>query len=381
MEYALEQYDAFKESYREGDGAGEKNNEVTENGIQKDQTKENGIEENHSKVETFNTNALIEGSWGHTLHEDSVTKGMKEWGPSKAVDVSIIRKFAATADSELDLENGKHTEGDYNYRNTKGLHGGGNYVASMQYIYNVAKRVEEGKNVADAIKATKYKGSLTKAENGYTGTVVKKGLDGAMKAISRNGKTNREKSQRILALAVHVAGDMYAHQSMIPKSSMDKVVTSAAKVTGNYLSSAHFGGSTSKNWKKTKKCVEDGTMKFVKIKEGIPKTLKLEDKRCNMYEDNINFYPSRYKRATVYTVGCMLYDMYEGKSYFDSWCLVPGLYQDEGYNIKRFKVYEFAVECCSGTLTSDEKNMLHKYSADKSDYVGKDDKKQRKGDD
>ncbi len=71
-------------------------------------------------------------------------------------------EFASPADRK-----GKDAENGYNFRETKGLHVGTNYVANMQYIYNVAKRVEDGKSVADAIAATKYKGSLNGTENGF----------------------------------------------------------------------------------------------------------------------------------------------------------------------------------------------------------------------
>ncbi len=151
---------------------------------------------------------------------------------------------------------------------------------------------------------------------------------------------------------------------MLPEKAAQNVETVTGKVTGNYFRSGHFG----KYWNKEKKCIANGTVKFVKIKNAIPDSIVKKDV-TKLYEDNINFYPSRYKRATVYTVGCMLYDMYEDKSYFNSWCLVPGLYQAEGYTIKRFKVYDFAVECCSDTLIAEEKAMLKKYSATKSHFI------------
>lgn len=365
--YALEQYDTFKENYTENNNAGEDGNKNANNKVENDWIEENVIEENNGKVETFDTDSLVEGSWGGELHKQSVTDGQKTYELTEVVDVTTLREFAPMAD-----RSGKDAENGYNFRGTKGLHGGANYVANMQYIYTVARRVENGKSVADAIAATKYKGSLNGAENGKTpGKEIKKGLDGAIKAISQNGKTKREKSQRILALAVHIAGDMYAHESMVPKSSLEKVLSGTDVVKENYFSKSHF---TNNGFKELKERVNAGHLKFVNIKDGCIKNDQNPSKNFSggkYYEDNLNFYPSRYKRATVYTVACMLNDMYDSKIDFDSWCLVPELYHWSGYNIKRYKIYDFVVECCSDTLIPEEKAALKKYSADTSKTIAR----------
>ena len=350
VEYALEQYDAFKESYREDDG-GERDDRAGDGKAGTNRTEQNGIEENNSKVETFNTDNLVEGSWMKEEHQKSVTEGLAN--TDLLVDVSVIREFVPMADKQ-----GKYAENGYNFKDTKGLHGGGNYVANLQYLFNVAKRVEEGKSVTTAIAKTKYKGKLDAKENSkITGREIKKGLDAAIIAISNNGKNKREKSQRILALAFHLAGDIYAHESMVPKSSLDsdKVLTCTDIVKESHFSKNHF--STAK-FKKLKELVNDGVLKFVNINEGCKENYK----SCKYYEDNPKFFPTRFTRGTVTATSYMLIDMYKCDSYFDIWCLVPEIYHDSGYGINRYKIYDFALECCSDTLTADEKRELKKHS-------------------
>ncbi len=271
VEYALEQYDTFKENYIEDDSIGKENGadgSTDRNVGNKEEsipTEEYGIKENNSEVETFDTDNLVEGSWMKEEHQKSVTEGLAN--TDLIVDVSVIRSFVHMADRQ-----GKNAENGYNFKDTKGLHGGGNYVANLQYLFNVAKRVEEGKSVATAIANTKYKGKQDAKENSkITGREIKKGLDAAIKAISNNGKNKREKSQRILALAFHLAGDIYAHESMVPKSSLEKVLTCTDIVKMSYFSKKHF--STAK-FKNLKELVNDGVLKFVNINEGCKKDYK-----------------------------------------------------------------------------------------------------------
>ena len=180
-------------------------------------------------------------------------------------------------------------------------------------------------------------------------------MDAPIKAISNNGKTKREKSQRILALAFHLAGDIYAHESMVPKSSLNKILNCTSIVKESYFSKAHF---KTKKFEKLKQYVGNGTLKFVNINEGCKKAYK----SCTYYEDNLQFYPTRFTRGTITATSYMLIDMYKCDSYFDIWCLVPEIYHDMGYKINRYKIYDFAVECCSDTLTAEEKSELKKHN-------------------
>lgn len=344
VEYALEQYDAFKESY--------------------DENTEPEIEENDNQVETYDTTEYVEGSWGKTNHENSITTGEKrletEYKNQGIVDVSIIRKFVVEADREVEYAKGKYSEGKYNYRGTVGLHGGGNYVANLQYLYNVAYEVKAGKSVENAIKKVKYKGKREKKENcKLTGEQMEAQLDKAILAISKNGKSNSEKCQRILALAFHLAGDIYAHETMVPKSSLDKELSGEAIVTQNYFSKTHIIAS---KYNKLKSAIKKNKLKFSKIKKACDKKYQ-----GSYYEDNINFYSSRFNRGTVMAIQLMLEDMYVHKDYFDIWCLVPEEHHEKGFTINRFKIYNFAVNCCSDTLLPEEETALYKHNATESE--------------
>ena len=118
--YALEQYDRFKENYIESNGVGENSEKTVDSKAGNRQTAENVIEENSSKVETFDTDKLVEGSWMKSAHQKSVMDGLAN--TDLFVDVSVIRKFVDEADKEAKLKDGSYSEGKYNYRDTKGLH-------------------------------------------------------------------------------------------------------------------------------------------------------------------------------------------------------------------------------------------------------------------
>lgn len=341
LEYALKIYDEVKEAYNS-----EKNIDVPEN---------------RTEAESFDTEQYIEGQWLKEAHINSVDKGynMGDMGAlSPKLDVSIIRKYIYYPDI-----NGYK---GINFTQYFSLHGIYNYVASMKYIFNVARRVKKGATVDNAIKNTPYSDQTSYTSNNkkIKASAIENELNTMIKKIAEEESSNAKKCQCILAVAFHLAGDVYAHKSMVPKSVINNTTQKGNSlkngyvvVNGNFFNLKQFKNYSGKNGAKSK--VESGDLQTMHIKD----FMKDAFKEGKYYDDNINFYSSRYTKATSWAIAAMLNDMYYNDDWFSAWTLVPELYLDNGYGIKRHKLYTF-VKRCGLSIDKEEEKCIKSVSKD-----------------
>lgn len=82
-------------------------------------------------------------------------------------------------------------------------------------------------------------------------------------------------------------------------------------------------------WECFKLGVENGMMEF----KDIWRFVSLEQKRHEPYEDNVNFFKTRYSIGTNYTVQVILDSFAEGKE-LDGKLFLPGVYSGKSYSIR-----------------------------------------------
>lgn len=251
-----------------------------------------------------------------------------------------------------------------------GLHAGGmsgtsangsskNYVLSLQFLYHAAYLLKNNPN-------TNYETLITRAANNVktkTGSTVDANLVQAAKLVSNdefnfyetkyNNKalypqnTNIERSYKVLGFALHLAGDIYAHRTMVPMASINNTVsqTVSSPITSNVYNLNHFNtASTSpctnaliketafnKNSTADKctnlewNCLKHGIGTLYVIEFGDIKWFtKQRTYGATYYEDNSKFYSSRYSVAADYTTKYIINKFIANADYLDNKVLLPG---------------------------------------------------------
>lgn len=353
VQRAFEIYDEFEQSYVPGESEYE------------------GIEENTDTYVIGDNPGYVVGLWGSTQHNASINQGSSI---SSNVYTSTYLELMRTTSWFLDSNDLFRSSWDQCY-----FHGGrnygssssrstNNYVNDLIFLYNVAVALKEmsGKSLAlQQAKVDEIAASMM-ASNSVTinATFINKvksllGVSvGTVSGIS-NQTTATVNSYKILGAALHLAGDIYAHRSIVPRNSVENTVTEdeSNAITGNYYNLNHFGSGTAcslskieekaynafttrtgyntatemcqgEGWECFKLGVENGMMEFKDIWRWTT-----VDKSATFYEDNVNFYKSRYSVGTTYTTQVILSSYVNGTA-LDAKLFLPGVYSGKSYAIR-----------------------------------------------
>ena len=239
-----------------------------------------------------------------------------------------------------------------------------NYVNDVIFLYNCAKALK-GMSGSSSLLAqqTKVEEVAESMRRSNSVTIdsefvkkVKTLLERTVDSASTVAQTTvAENTYKLLGAAVHLAGDAYAHRSIVPRNSVENTVreTPGTIPTSNVYNLNDFGSGTActlskieektynalsdntaakcdhRIWECFKLGVENGMMEF----KDIWRFVSLEQKRHEPYEDNVNFFKTRYSIGTNYTVQVILDSFAEGKE-LDGKLFLPGVYGGKSYSIR-----------------------------------------------
>lgn len=207
-EYALEIYDEYSKSYTKGQQAVEKL-------------------ENNEAVPDYSDQAdiVVEGLWSASEHEVIVKSVSKNSGISQA-NINYMAKTSKLADRTK------------KYKDTDVFHGKSNYVMSLKFLWKYANLIGKGNTAASAAKTVKADIDKVKAYQSTSDTMIneknnlKQGIDSAEYMIKEQtnyfkGKgiklTATNKKFLVMGFIMHLIGDTYAHATIVPKYTFNKV--------------------------------------------------------------------------------------------------------------------------------------------------------------
>lgn len=164
--------------------------------------------ENVGKIKTYDTSALVEGSWEKEDHKAKVDKAVKIAGGLSKTDIAIVKEGVVAQDKYLAWDNSKPNTDKY-----KMLHGMNNYVNAYVYLMKMAlkcrkKGLTEAKKVSYPNKNAEDNKDCANIKSSITASLIKKVLK------KKNAKYNARNAGLVLmGMAMHVIGDTYAHRT------------------------------------------------------------------------------------------------------------------------------------------------------------------------
>lgn len=220
-------------------------------------------------VIALSTNSIQVEAWSGTNHI-KVMKETSHYSKFTSSETKLLEACVLRCDSH-------YTTGNLGIGNY--LHGGGNYVLNLRFLYTVAYYFNIGESNAINKALAEMANDVSNVNAAVTNVLNTQIISGV------NESSNRSKAIKVLGLALHLGGDIYSHCAVIPSNSI------------SMFNSSHFKNSS--EFTRFSKDIAKGTLKFVKIGEYGP--------AGSQYEDNINFFPTRFTKATTYTTERLLY--------------------------------------------------------------------------
>lgn len=321
-----------------------------------------GITENTEPYVMGENPGYVMGSWGKIEHYVTINLGKGKY---------------TTANLELMKDTSRYLDvnGDFKAGTISNFHGGKNsgskskrettnYVNDVIFLYNCAKAIK-GMSSSSSLLAqqTKVEEVAESMQRSNSVTIdskfviqVKLLLERTVdSALTVAQTTVAENTYKLLGAAVHLAGDAYAHRSIVPRNSVENTVkeTPGTIPTSNVYNLNDFGSGTActlskieektynalsdntaakcdhRIWECFKLGVENGMMEF----KDIWRFVSLKENRHEPYEDNVNFFKTRYSIGTNYTVQVILDSFAEGKE-LDGKLFLPGVYGGKSYSIR-----------------------------------------------
>lgn len=274
-------------------------------------------------------NPAVSYAWYSNEHQDNLERFITD---KKRLDEDLLKKYAVISDHSDVIAEVKDVKGEKKkvaLFQIKVLHGRDNYVANTNFLYDVASKINK-LDVKEAIEQTKYKGSKKrtgKIKTVYNEIVVCSEYDtlvSAILAIDQVATTKKEKENAILGLAIHLAADTFAHQTIVPQDFFQ------------HAEAGHF-----KDYEEVKQAVKSSRLRFAEFKGHlIPKKemkTKFHSSVWDPYEDNVAFYPSRYYFGALFTEEKML-QAYQKNEPFQPMFFVPALYATKEEEARKFKL-------------------------------------------
>lgn len=215
--YALEIYDEYAKSYTKGEDTDDKF-------------------ENDAKIPDYSDDAeaVVEGLWmAQTSLKNPYSsdhgKIVKAAASNSGISQKNIDYMARTANL-ADKGDGEKVGAQY-YHTVKAFHGKGNYVASLKFLWKYANLIGQGKSLNEAKKTTK-----TAIDNSKATDVEKHEIKLAINSTeymlkeqtkyfnNQNIKlTNTNKKFLVMGFIMHLIGDIYAHVTIVPMYTFNKV--------------------------------------------------------------------------------------------------------------------------------------------------------------
>lgn len=269
-EYALEIYDEYSKSYTKDEKAVEKL-------------------ENNETVSDYSDQAdiVVEGLWSTGKHTELIDYANLETSKLSSSDISLIAKIATWCDDKWRI--GGKTP-------CNAVHGSANYVFTLKYLWNFAKKIETTPTstlVADAsYAASAYALSFVDR------TKFSKDEDEKLKQLAKRtqelinnyggSKNGRGRRNLVFGFIFHLLGDTFAHRTIVPTYTINSMTTTRKDSTSYTSKNARFGTNdfTTANLTTLKSRVNGVNIEFCGI-------FNLGGKR-SAYEDNSDFCAERY---------------------------------------------------------------------------------------
>ena len=218
-EYALKIYDEYSKSYNKGEKAVEKL-------------------ENNEAVSDYSDQAdiVVEGLW---QAQTSLKKPLSSThGQLVKYAVDKTTSKISTANLNYMARTANLADKPGKYSDTPMFHGKANYVASLKFLWKYANLIGKGNTAASAAKTVKSDIDKVKAYQSTSDTMkreknkLKQGIESAEYMIKEQtnyfkGKgtklTATNKKFLLMGFIMHLIGDTYAHATIVPKYTFNKV--------------------------------------------------------------------------------------------------------------------------------------------------------------
>lgn len=320
-EYAFEIYDEYAKTYTKGEKTVEKL-------------------ENNEAVPDYSTQAdiVVEGLWQAQTSLKNPLSSTHGQLVKYAVDKTTSK--ISTANLNYMARTANLADKPEKYKGTDAFHGKANYVASLKFLWKYANLIGKGNTAASAAKTVKADIDKVKAYQSASDTMkneknnLKQGIESAEYMIKEQtnyfkGKgtklTATNKKFLVMGFIMHLIGDTYAHATIVPKYTLNKVPKEdrhykKVKYSTNDTSyDARLGSDDFKNdkayyknksndqiidiaqhadkykkhigWNCLKKAIDLKALTFRKIK------FYMINSSNSKYEDNIKFCEERYRIA------------------------------------------------------------------------------------
>lgn len=279
-EYALKIYDEYSKSYTKGEKAVEKL-------------------ENNEAVPDYSDQAdiVVEGLWSTGKHTELIDYANLETSKLSSSDISLIAKIATWCDTKWFIGSDKDDDPETNPCNA--VHGSANYVFTLKYLWNFAKKIETTPTstlVSDAsYAASAYALSFvdrTKFSKDEDNKLINLAIR-TQELINNYGgsKNGRGRRNLVFGFIFHLLGDTFAHRTIVPTYTINSMTTTRKDSTSYTSKNARFGTSdfTTANLTTLKSRVNGVNIEFC----GIFNLTKNGVKR-SVYEDNPDFCAERY---------------------------------------------------------------------------------------
>ena len=197
LKFALDNYDSFSANYNE-------NNDYTA--------------VNASPVDNFfNEDCYVDGQWSKDGHE-----GLAQY--TSITDLQLIKKVSFQCDypkylKDISSNTGIVNPSNYKYKGSASYHGVGNYIATARLLYTIARYYKYGINYnANSFTPLLGLSEKTTGEKNINNIV---NIDIPKMIHHFEATTNEKRSVIVMGMLFHLLGDVYAHRSIVPVSSID----------------------------------------------------------------------------------------------------------------------------------------------------------------
>lgn len=258
-------------------------------------------------------------AWGHNDHKASVERNINT--KSKEVnfnseELELLYKAVMIADAN----DYRKLDGIY----VGGLHGKGNYVANLKYVYELAfKYLMKQSNVDDESFINNYFNECTyftesdMKDIAAVNTSILKLVNSKILYYTsgEHELSNREKAIKIFGFACHLAGDIYAHNTYVPSSAVfyNEYNSALNFNERDFVSTPRY--SSLDKWSNLKLIISKYNIPFVDLNNlntvsvvtengSIVKLKTLYDEnlldsissnlKANLFEDNSKFHKTRF---------------------------------------------------------------------------------------
>lgn len=343
LSYAKQIYREFERNY---DGENGEEISISENSSV---SGNNIVSENNTGVDIYEIPAYVQANWNAVGHKHLVTAGSEESSLTSA-ELKLLKNASIWSDSYLQKDDFTTNSEFKDYlMEYKLFHAAGykNYVAVTKYLYNVAVRIKNGVSIANACKVTEYAPSNESAseieKQKTTMTIaIKKICDATVSGQEEVTNTANRNGLKVLGIALHVAGDAYAHKSMVAMDAMDAIVAAGS----NYFTDADL--STLENKISKNKLTFAGIVGIGNLDDGEKKDLHAAT------ADNTKVSPKRYSRGAKWTV-TKLITWYEASNnndrhYFTMEAFYPNMDDKNYYPYRQYKLVTYTKATYKGKL-------------------------------